>query len=71
MGLDRILASAEGEDLRQIVDPYSYRDKITQPKIVMLATNDQYFPLDSANLYFDGVARPEVVALLAERAAQH
>jgi PhoPQ-activated pathogenicity-related protein len=59
LGLDRILASAEGEDLRTIVDPYSYRDKITQPKIVMLATNDQYFPLDSANLYFDGLRGPK------------
>src|SRR5262245_44819088 len=59
LGLDRILASDEGEDLRQIVDPYSYREKITQPKIVMLATNDQYFPLDSANLYFDGLLGPK------------
>src|SRR5262245_49532757 len=49
LGLDRILSSQEGEDLRQIVDPYSYRDKLTQPKLVVLATNDQYFPLDSAN----------------------
>ena len=59
LGLDRILASDEGTDLREIVDPYSYRAKITQPKIVMLATNDQYFPLDSANLYFDGLVGPK------------
>jgi len=59
LGLDRILASPEGADLREIVDPYSYRAKITQPKIVMLATNDQYFPLDSANLYFDGLVGPK------------
>jgi PhoPQ-activated pathogenicity-related protein len=59
LGLDRVLASDEGEDLRAIVDPYSYRDKITQPKIVMLATNDQYFPLDSANLYFGGLVGPK------------
>jgi PhoPQ-activated pathogenicity-related protein len=57
--LDRILASDKGEDLRQIVDPYSYREEITQPKIVILATNDEYFPLDSANLYFDGLLGPK------------
>lgn len=59
LGLDRVLTSDDGQDLRDIVDPYSYRAKITQPKIVMLATNDQYFPLDSANLYFDGLVGPK------------
>ena len=64
LGLDRILASPEGEDLRQIVDPYSYRDKLTQPKLVILATNDQYFPLDSANLYFGGLREPKYLLYL-------
>jgi PhoPQ-activated pathogenicity-related protein len=64
LGLDRILASREGEDLRQIVDPYSYRDKLTQPKLVILATNDQYFPLDSANLYFGGLREPKYLLYL-------
>jgi PhoPQ-activated pathogenicity-related protein len=59
LGLDRILASPEGAALRQIVDPYSYRAKITVPKLVIVATNDEYFPLDSANLYFDGLRDPK------------
>jgi PhoPQ-activated pathogenicity-related protein len=53
LGLDEVLASAAGASLREIVDPYSYRQAITQPKLVVLATNDSYFPLDSANLYWD------------------
>jgi PhoPQ-activated pathogenicity-related protein len=64
LGLDRILASPEGADLREIVDPYSYRDRITQPKIVMLAANDEYFPLDSANLYFAGLRDPKYLLYL-------
>src|SRR5262245_56660385 len=59
LGLDRILASAEGAELRQIVDPYTYRDRLKQPKLVILATNDEYFPLDSANLYFAGLSEPK------------
>jgi PhoPQ-activated pathogenicity-related protein len=58
-GLDRILASAEGASLRQIVDPYSYRATLEVPKLVILATNDEYFPPDSANLYFDGLREPK------------
>ena len=59
LGLDRILASAEGAALREIVDPYSYRAQIEVPKLVILATNDEYFPPDSANLYFDGLREPK------------
>jgi PhoPQ-activated pathogenicity-related protein len=64
LGLDRILASPEGAELRQIVDPFSYRDKVPQPKLVVLATNDEYFPLDSANLYFEGLHEPKYLLYL-------
>jgi PhoPQ-activated pathogenicity-related protein len=64
LGLDRILASPEGARLRQIVDPFSYRSKLGQPKLVVLATNDQYFPLDSANLYFDELREPKYLLYL-------
>jgi PhoPQ-activated pathogenicity-related protein len=59
LGLDKVLASPEGASLRQIVDPFSYRNRVPQPKLVILATNDEYFPLDSANLYFDGLLEPK------------
>ena len=64
LGLDRILASPEGAPLRDIVDPFSYRAKLGQPKLVVLATNDQYFPLDSANLYFDDLRGPKYLLYL-------
>ncbi len=64
LGLDRILASPEGAGLRQIVDPFSYRARLGQPKLIVLATNDQYFPLDSANLYFDELREPKYLLYL-------
>jgi PhoPQ-activated pathogenicity-related protein len=64
LGLDRILSSPEGEGLRQIVDPFSYRAQLGQPKLVVLATNDQYFPLDSANLYFQQLRDPKYLLYL-------
>jgi PhoPQ-activated pathogenicity-related protein len=64
LGLDRILSSPEGEGLRQIIDPFSYRAQLGQPKLVVLATNDQYFPLDSANLYFAQLRDPKYLLYL-------
>ena len=64
LGLDRILSSPEGAGLRRIVDPFSYRAQLGQPKLVVLATNDQYFPLDSANLYFDELREPKYLLYL-------
>jgi PhoPQ-activated pathogenicity-related protein len=64
LGLDRILGSADGAALRQIVDPFSYRAQLGQPKLVILATNDEYFPVDSANLYFDELREPKYLLYL-------
>ena len=44
LNLPEVLGSPAGEPLRRIVDPFEYRAAITQPKLVVLATNDRYFP---------------------------
>ena len=49
-GLTERLESTEAEALRAIVDPYSYRQRLTQPKLILLGTNDRYWPLDALNL---------------------
>jgi PhoPQ-activated pathogenicity-related protein len=64
LGLHTVLGSTQGAALRQIVDPFSYRQSLTQPKLVTLATNDAYFPLDSANLYWDELAEPKYLLYL-------
>jgi PhoPQ-activated pathogenicity-related protein len=38
-----------------IIDPWSYRDKITVPKLIVNGTNDPYWPLDALNTYWDGL----------------
>jgi PhoPQ-activated pathogenicity-related protein len=53
--LDEALETPRGKDLVKIVDPYSYRQRLTQPKIIILGTNDRYWPLDALNLYWDGL----------------
>ena len=54
-GLPDMLRSGEGESLLRIVDPYAYRAAVTQPKLIMLGTNDAFWPVDALNFYWDGL----------------
>jgi PhoPQ-activated pathogenicity-related protein len=62
--LDRILASPDGRALREIVDPYSYREMLRQPKLIVIGTNDPYFPVDSLNLYWNDLLGPKYALYL-------
>jgi PhoPQ-activated pathogenicity-related protein len=49
------LATPAGRELLAIVDPYSYRQQLSLPKIIINATNDPYWPLTAASLYWDAL----------------
>ena len=49
------IGTSQFEALMQIQDPYSYRDRITVPKLIVNATGDQYFTPDSSQFYFSGL----------------
>jgi PhoPQ-activated pathogenicity-related protein len=50
-----------GRKLMEMVDPYSYRDRLLQPKLILLGTNDRYWPLDALKLYWNGLSEPKRV----------
>lgn len=52
-GLLDKLATPEGRSLLEIVDPYSYRAALDQPKLIINGTNDDYWVTDATNLYWD------------------
>ena len=54
-GLNQLLGTERGKRLQSIVDPYSYRQILKQPKFILLGTNDRYWTLDSLNLYWDAL----------------
>jgi PhoPQ-activated pathogenicity-related protein len=56
-GLPQRLLSEEKRalELAAIVDPFSYRQHLTVPKLIVLGTNDRYWPLDALNLYYDAL----------------
>lgn len=61
-GIEKLLATPRGRELVQIVDPFSYRERYTMPKVIALGTNDPYWPLEACNLYYDHLPGPRWVS---------
>ena len=47
------LVETDMQELSLLVDPYTYRDRITMPKLIVTGTNDRYWPLDALNIYYN------------------
>jgi PhoPQ-activated pathogenicity-related protein len=63
-GLLPLIESEKGKRLMELEDPYSYRQIITMPKLIILGTNDRYWSQDALNLYWDGLVGPKWVAYI-------
>ena len=53
LGLVQDLGSNSYNELAQMIDPYSYRDALDMPKLIVIATNDEYWPVDAVKHYLD------------------
>lgn len=52
-GLPQLLSTDAGKQLAAMIDPYTFADRVTMPKLLLLGSNDPYWTLESANLYFN------------------
>lgn len=55
MGIMKWFGTPQLDALLRIEDPYSYRERITVPKLIVNATGDQYFTPDSSQFYYSGL----------------
>lgn len=47
--------------LREIVDPYSYRDRYRMAKLILIGTNDPYWTVDSLRHYWNDLPGPKLI----------
>ncbi len=55
LGLTALPDNDDVKKLNSIVDPWSYRERLTMPKLLLLGNNDPYWTVDALNLYWDGL----------------
>ena len=63
------LGNRRFQELMDLVEPYSYQDRFTMPKLIINAAGDQFFLPDSSRFYFDDL--PGEKHLLYEANADH
>lgn len=45
--------SKKGKEVTTMIDPYSYREKLTVPKLIFIGTNDEYWTVDAIKWYIN------------------
>jgi PhoPQ-activated pathogenicity-related protein len=45
--------SKKGKAVTTMIDPYSYRSKLTAPKLIFIGTNDEYWTVDAIKWYIN------------------
>lgn len=55
LGIPQDAHSKQGSVLTTMIDPYSYRENLTMPKLILIGTNDPYWPVDAIKHYFDDI----------------
>lgn len=55
LGIPQTARSEKGAAITTMVDPYSYRKKLTMPKMLFMGTNDEYWTVDAIKHYIDSI----------------
>jgi PhoPQ-activated pathogenicity-related protein len=55
LGLLQDIGSRTSNALTTMIDPYSYRKMLTMPKMIIMGTNDEYWPIDNIKNYYDSI----------------
>lgn len=55
LGIPQDVHTEQGKAITTMIDPYSYRQRLTMPKLILLGTNDPYWPVDAIKNYYDDI----------------
>jgi len=63
-GLMEKTETPDGTRLWRMVDPFTYRDRLTKPKFLINGSNDRYWTLDALDLYWNELEGPKYLVEL-------
>ena len=63
-GLMEKTETPEGTKLWKMVDPFTYRDRLTKPKLLINGANDRYWTLDALDFYWNDLEGPKYLTEL-------
>lgn len=52
LGIVQEVETGRGPEIARMIDPYAYREALTMPKLIVIGTNDEYWPVDAIKHYF-------------------
>lgn len=55
LGIPQSHSTPEGQAITTMVDPYSYRARLTIPKMIFMGTNDPYWVVDNIKNYYKDI----------------
>lgn len=55
LGIAQQVATPEGIKVVRMIDPYAYRKNLNMPKMILMGTNDEYWPVDAVKNYIDSI----------------
>ncbi|HKG07625.1 MAG TPA: PhoPQ-activated protein PqaA family protein, partial [Pedobacter sp.] len=55
LGLVQEMGTGAANSLTTMIDPYAYRKTLTMPKMIIMGTNDEYWPIDNIKNYYDSI----------------
>ena len=55
LGIVQDTSSGRAKAITTMIDPYSYRKTLTMPKMIIMGTNDEYWPIDNIKNYYDSI----------------
>ncbi|KAA0992450.1 PhoPQ-activated pathogenicity-related family protein [Dyadobacter aurulentus] len=55
LGIPQSTGTEDGKAITTMIDPYSYRAKLTMPKLIFMGTNDEYWVTDNIKNYLKNI----------------
>lgn len=55
LGIPQSTNTEDGKAITAMIDPYSYSNKLTVPKMIFIGTNDEYWTVDAIKHYYDQI----------------